>query len=1203
MRATWAGRLAVAFVMLGFLSPGHTEEPARSSASTATSTPTSPETTPQADSVDIPKAQAELKQRLETLQTLQNTSPSAASKALLVVLEDRQALLKALEETTRSLEAAQNPKPSPESQEATWKAQLERLNIQLDQAKTDPKSILPSVFRKPVNDQVPQTHLAEMHDAIDDAKNDLKEWQVRLANCKSNTARGSSQSLAVLQAERDAIQQRVAALAPRLSEREGSLSDAKSESEQELANERLINLQWEARLENLRLATQEAKITLESKYIDLIGVEELLYDAQIRRASKALALMQELHQALNKQQQTQLKKAANLEKDRATRTEDPIDKFKSRAKAILLEMEVQALRFEKDLASSPAPSLEEQTKLADRAVNELENLKKMLDDNLVSQLDALRLNNDFRRIAPQRARIVNDDLKKSELLSTFYDNALTSIELEQLNDQRNDEYEQAALLEQLPKTRHDEAIAVFDDFDRQHQVLLARNRAVLEKLSRRAEQTHSQVLRRLRTLDDLYGFIRTHIFWLRDQEPLSVSTLAQANREAYLAGKALVKLARDLSTFRVWDRVSLEFIGGYVGMLLLVWPLVKLRRRLLEKSGEYLPSGSGVLVLKGLLVSVVYSAILPAYLILAAYTARQAPWLRSIAIPVSHSLMMLAPAAFVAGVVRWMLRPNGWAERTLRIPADVSLQLRRTVFALVAAGVPLLLPYWILGQGLLTVEGRPISAMALGRLLFLTFEFIVWSVVFRLARGKSPLVSWFLEFPSRFGWLTCRPRTVCVTLLTLIGGVIVMDMAGYSYSARRLSLGAGQFLVVLVICFCLYQMCRGLIDHHAWRWIRVGHAPVANTAPTDLTVPDDMAMQLRRLTGYLVPVLGVLMVAWIWDVDWAYFRFLGSQTLWNIDTSTPPILVSDFAKLLLSLVVTVAIWRNLNTIFALMIYPHMRDDPGVRFAVITLCRYTVLGIGVLSGLSAIHLGLEKIGVVLAALGVGLGFGLQEIVSNFVCGIILLLERPIRVDDVVTVAGMTGKVERINIRATTITNGDNQSIIVPNRAFITGDLVNWTLRDRVVRISIRVKVPHKSDPDRIADLLLTLARDDADVLRNPIPVAFMEDFSDSAMIFVMHAHVPDPSLAARVRHRLFSQIQRRFSSEGIAVPIPRHEIFLQAEGDTGAIVEGITTTSIDFSRLDPGRATPPGPHPQASQPQTPAQQAPPAVESCHRGVDD
>ena len=176
----------------------------------------------------------------------------------------------------------------------------------------------------------------------------------------------------------------------------------------------------------------------------------------------------------------------------------------------------------------------------------------------------------------------------------------------------------------------------------------------------------------------------------------------------------------------------------------------------------------------------------------------------------------------------------------------------------------------------------------------------------------------------------------------------------------------------------------------------------------------------------------------------------------------------------------------MSTLFAVAIFPRMPDDPGVRFAVVTSAATRSSGLGLLVGLSSIHLGPDKIGMVLAALGVGLGFGLQEIVSNFVCGIILLLERPIRVGDIVTVSGMTGKVDRINIRATTIINGDNQSMIIPNRAFITGDLINWTLKDKIIRVSIRVKVAHGTDPDRVSELLLGLAREDADVLRNPVP---------------------------------------------------------------------------------------------------------------------
>ena len=169
-------------------------------------------------------------------------------------------------------------------------------------------------------------------------------------------------------------------------------------------------------------------------------------------------------------------------------------------------------------------------------------------------------------------------------------------------------------------------------------------------------------------------------------------------------------------------------------------------------------------------------------------------------------------------------------------------------------------------------------------------------------------------------------------------------------------------------------------------------------------------------------------------------------------------------------------------------FPRITDDPGVRFAVVTLCRYAVLGVTSIAALGAIHVGTAQIGMVLAALGVGLGFGLQEIVSNFVCGIILLLERPIRIGDIVTVAGTTGKVDRINIRATTIINGDNQSMIVPNRQFITGNLVNWTHKDKILRVAIRVSVAYGSAPSRSSIycwLSLTTTRT-CSTIRNPRP---------------------------------------------------------------------------------------------------------------------
>jgi small-conductance mechanosensitive channel len=605
------------------------------------------------------------------------------------------------------------------------------------------------------------------------------------------------------------------------------------------------------------------------------------------------------------------------------------------------------------------------------------------------------------------------------------------------------------------------------------------------------------------------------------------------------------------------------------------------------------------------LLGLLYAAIWPTYLGLMAYAARQAPWPRNFAIAGASVLLCLALAALVAGLARGLLRPRGWAESTLRVPPAVVRQLRHAVLALVLAAVALLIPEMLLSEGLIAPGGRPISAPISCQLLVLGFELTVWGVVFHLLDRRAALVQWLTNQEEQLGWLNRHRRPAAASVLAAIGAVIVLDARGYSFTARRLSVGAGETLVLLALCWGLYRLILQAIDHHAWRWIRVGptHPHAVEYAAGEATdapcEPDDLAGRLRRLAAYLVPLLGVFLAAWIWDVDLALFKFLGGQKLWLVDATKAPTptyaTVGDATAAVVILLLTIAAWRHISTLFAVAVFPRMPDDPGMRFAVVTLCRYAVLGLGLLTGLSSIHLGPDKIGMVLAALGVGLGFGLQEIVSNFVCGIILLLERPIRVGDIVTVSAMTGSVDRINIRATTIINGENQSIIIPNRAFITGHLVNWTLRDKIIRVTLRLKVAYGTDPDRVSDLLLGVARDDADVLRNPVPSSFMEDFGDSALIFALHVHVPDPSLGGRVRHRLFAQIQKRFSEAEIEIPLPAQELTVRPMGDLASARPG---THRGAHRYDPAQPAPPaswlGSFPQS----TPA-----PVESCHRGVDE
>ena len=584
--------------------------------------------------------------------------------------------------------------------------------------------------------------------------------------------------------------------------------------------------------------------------------------------------------------------------------------------------------------------------------------------------------------------------------------------------------------------------------------------------------------------------------------------------------------------------------------------------------------------LRILIWGLVSSAFWPSYGLLLAHAAHMGPWPRSLGRPLWFAIAALSIAAFAKSLARFAFRPGGWFETFLDAPEGVGKQARRLSYSLIIAGLVLLLPKVMLERGLLSPAERSVSAPAICRVLGLTFEIVAWGVVFCLLRRKrSAVAHWLLDFDGELNARLAKRYAAASTLfLIALGGIIALDAAGYGFSARRLTIAGVQTLAVLATAKGIYWLVVRLIERHSWRWITRATHGYGEPENEDAEGTNDLPARLRRLAGWLVPMLGLLALAWVWEFDTALLHAIGRRPVWppQSEIDVPgAITIADLFGAGLAFLITGFAWRHLGALFALIVYPRMSDDPGVRFALLTLCRYAVLAIGGLAGLSAIHLGVKEIGVVLAALGVGLGFGLQEIVSNFVSGIILLLERPIRVGDVVTVNNMSGKVDRINIRATTIINGDNQSMIIPNRAFITGDLINWTHKDKIVRLAIKFSISYDADPDRVVDLLLAIVREDPDALQNPLPSAQIDAFNQGAIDFSLSVHVPEPSLIGRVRHRLCTAIKRRFAEEGIEIPSPIREVRLR--GEDKITREASALTLFDDIRVDSAATIPSGPH--------------------------
>ena len=195
--------------------------------------------------------------------------------------------------------------------------------------------------------------------------------------------------------------------------------------------------------------------------------------------------------------------------------------------------------------------------------------------------------------------------------------------------------------------------------------------------------------------------------------------------------------------------------------------------------------------------------------------------------------------------------------------------------------------------------------------------------------------------------------------------------------------------------------------------------------------------------------------------------------------------------------------------------------------------------------AAIGVGWSKVQWLVAAVTFGLGFGLQEIFANFVSGLIILFERPMRVGDVVTVSGVSGIVSRIRMRATTITDWDRKELIVPNKEFITGQLVNWTLSDRVLRIVFRVGVAYGSDTRLVHRLLLKAAAEHPSVLSDPPPQALFVAFADSTLAFELRVYVPGLEVYGAVQHELNTAIDSSFRTAGIEIAFPQCDVHVRS----------------------------------------------------------
>ncbi len=248
------------------------------------------------------------------------------------------------------------------------------------------------------------------------------------------------------------------------------------------------------------------------------------------------------------------------------------------------------------------------------------------------------------------------------------------------------------------------------------------------------------------------------------------------------------------------------------------------------------------------------------------------------------------------------------------------------------------------------------------------------------------------------------------------------------------------------------------------------------------------------------------------------------------------------------------------------VFSRVRASRGVPYAVSNLARYSVIFLGFLAGLSATGIEITKLAVVAGGLGVGIGFGLQNVVNNFVSGLILLFERPIDVGDSIELSDTTGTMKRIGIRASVIRTFDGAEVIVPNGVLISDKVTNWTLSDSRRRIDLDVGVEYGTPAQRVIDLLVEVAKANRKVLRDPEPLAYFLNFGDSSLDFKLRAWFTANAATNiyTIHSELAVAVQQALEEAGIGVPFPQRDLHLISMPPSTAT--GLAKTK---PQLDPG----------------------------------
>ncbi|MBS4699106.1 mechanosensitive channel MscK [Aeromonas media] len=638
--------------------------------------------------------------------------------------------------------------------------------------------------------------------------------------------------------------------------------------------------------------------------------------------------------------------------------------------------------------------------------------------------------------------------------------------------------------------------------------------------------------------------LQQHIFWVSSNKPIDGKWFINWPGHAYKQVSDLVLkpdwqgwgdmlLAVSLLAF------PLLLVGG-----LLLWKrptLVKRQQRIAKDLGRF-RQDSQWHTPRALLYTVLQRLpgtlfILAAGLLLA-YCGLLSPHL------IFQITLNLALGYLVFSVYLSVMRPGGIGESHFRIPRD-ELQAKRTSMRYL--WLPLL-PLIMLSTKAV-VEPSSLGNDVIGQALTMLLLGLTAYLVFPISRARIK------------GEASMQKSLIAIALALAPVALIVLAALGYYYTALKLTGRLIESFYLIIIWSLVYRTAlRGLElaarrlayrravakrEHKSSEDAEGGES--IEEQPMDL---EDVSQQSLRLTRTVLMLIFGVAFYWLWSDLVAVFSYLDSMVLWHRSEGTGanavlfPISLSDVLIGFLLLGGAWSLARNLPGLLEVLVLSKLNLAQGTAYAITTMLNYVLIGFGSLTALSMMGVQWDKLQWVAGGLSVGIGFGMKEILSNFVSGIIILFERPVRIGDTVTIGSFSGTVSRIRIRATTLTDFDRKEVIIPNQQLMTERLINWSLSDTVTRVIVRVGVAYGSDLELTRTLLKQAADENSRVLKDPAPIVYFLTFGASTLDHELRFFVSELGDRNPAVDELNRKIDQLFRENGIEIAFNQMDVYIK-----------------------------------------------------------